>query len=126
MLSCKTTTRTGASAWNPGSGATLLFSLVLALLLAGFATSATALDDIPIKAASAAEAEAPADACPALTRIKYPWSDCGKGFSIGFEEGAYGEPPESQCRLYMSNGMCAATTLPWGNLYLGLKRTILP
>lgn len=125
-LSDGTTARTERRTLTFGGGAALLLSLALALAITGFASTAAALDDISIDAASAEAAAEGADACPALTRIKYPWSNCGEGFALGFSEGKYGEPPVSLCRLTASNGMCAATTEAWGERYLGLKRTIVP
>jgi len=114
-------TRTALGSWIIRGGALMLFGCALAMLAP--ASTVTALDDITI---SPAVAPADADACPALTRIRYPWSSCGEGFALGFREGDYGEPPASQCRLYMRNGMCAATTEAWEQYYLGLKRRIAP
>lgn len=106
---------TTSRGWSAGLRALLLSGVALGTL--AFASGASALDDITVSPAPAAEAEG---TCPALTRIKYPWSNCGEGFAIGFTEGVYGEPPESQCRLTLRNGMCAATTEPWNSNYLGM------
>jgi hypothetical protein len=114
--------RTGHGESNRFRPTAITLLLAVGLLGAGFATPALALEAISPEAVEGGDGAG----CSALTQAKYPWSNCGEGFAIGFYEGEYGEPPESQCRLYMKNGMCAATTEPWNGNYLGLKRDVTP
>lgn len=132
MQAIRTTTQldgtTTAITRSPRSGRitrrSALLLLGFGLALGVFASTASALDDIAIGAAAATPASE--GSCPALTAIKYPWSNCGEGFSIGFVEGPYGEPPQSQCRLYLRDGVCAATTEPWNPRYLGIVSSVVP
>jgi hypothetical protein len=113
----------GASRGTRSGRVVALFALGSLSLLFG-AGPALALDAIDLSPTRAAAADG--DTCPELTRIKYPWSDCGKGFALGFTEGEFGEPPASQCRLYLRGGICAATTQPWGDNYLGYVPDLAP
>jgi hypothetical protein len=99
--------------------------LAVALFAVVTAGAVSAADEVESNTASAEVADS-GPACPELTEAKYPWSKCGAEFALGFDLGADGEAPPSQCRLHLPNGICAATTEPWNEVFAGLTRLHKP
>lgn len=63
--------------------------------------------------ASTAAAADDANACPALTQVKYPFITCAANEHGGVTLSIPGQPAPLACHLLLGNGACAASEKPW-------------
>jgi hypothetical protein len=104
-----------------------VISVLLATVFALASSPAWALDSIDLSAqpmAAAAVDEAEADsACPALTRIKYPWIQCTvtADGNLRMTGAPNSRAAGHSCRLHLNDGRCAATAELWRPYFRGLQ-----